>query len=51
MNPAQQEYSNSTTPPKKKKGAALSTQNHLKFAEVRDGVIIMRDGNQLIAFA
>lgn len=49
MNPAQQEYSNSTTPPKKKKGAALSTQNHLKFAEVRDGVIIMRDGSLRMA--
>ena len=45
MNPAQQEYANSKTPPKKKKGTADSTQNHLKFAEVRDGIVIMRDGS------
>jgi hypothetical protein len=45
MNPNQQEYVNSTTPPAKKKGAAQSTQAHLNFAEVRDGIIIMRDGS------
>lgn len=45
INPSQQEYINSTTPPKKKKAELLSTQNHLNFAEVRDGLVIMRDGS------
>jgi len=45
INSNQQEYTNSTTPPKKKKGDLLSTQNHLNFAEVRDGLVIMRDGS------
>ena len=45
MNPSQQEYTNSTTPPKKGKGGMQSTQAHLNFAEVRDGVVIMRDGS------
>lgn len=44
-NPAQQEYINSTTPPKKKKGEMQSTQTHLNFAEIRDGIVIMRDGS------
>ncbi|MSR68677.1 hypothetical protein EXS66_02745 [Candidatus Saccharibacteria bacterium] len=44
-NPAQQEYANSVTPTNKKKGELLSTQSHLNFAEVRDGVVIMRDGS------
>lgn len=44
-NPNQQEYVNSTSPPQKKKAELLSTQNHLNFAEVRDGVVIMRDGS------
>ncbi len=45
LNPAQQEYANSVTPPKSKKAALVSTQSHLNFAEVRDGVVIMRDGS------
>lgn len=45
MNPNQQEYVNSTTPPKKKKGDMQSTQAHLNFSEVRDGIVIMRDGS------
>jgi len=45
MNPNQQEYINSTTPPKKKKGDMQSTQAHLNFSEVRDGIVIMRDGS------
>ncbi len=44
-NPNQQEYINSTTPPKKGKGNMQSTQAHLNFAEVRDGIVIMRDGS------
>lgn len=45
MNPQQQEYVNSTNQPSKKKGGLQSTQAHLNFAEVRDGVVIMRDGS------
>lgn len=45
INPAQQEYINSTTPPRKKKGELQSTQTHLNFSEVRDGIVIMRDGS------
>lgn len=45
LNPAQREYVNSITPPKKKKGEMQSTQAHLNFAEVRDGIVIMRDGS------
>lgn len=45
INPAQQEYINSVTPPQRKKGEMQSTQAHLNFAEVRDGVVIMRDGS------
>lgn len=44
-NPSQQEYINSVTPPKKAKNEQQGTQNHLNFAEVRDGVVIMRDGS------
>jgi hypothetical protein len=44
-NPNQNMQSSSTTPPKKKKSDLLSTQNHLNFAEVRDGLVIMRDGS------
>lgn len=40
-----QPQNSSTTPPNNKKSALLSTQNHLNFAEVRDGVVIMRDGS------
>ena len=49
LNPSQQEYVSSVTPPKKKKGETQSTQAHLNFAEVRDGIVIMRDvlSNQL----
>lgn len=45
INPSQQEYVSSVTPPKKKKGETQSTQAHLNFAEVRDGIVIMRDGS------
>lgn len=45
INPAQQEYVNSVTPPKRKKGEMQSTQTHLNFSEVRDGIVIMRDGS------
>lgn len=45
MNPQQRERLNSVTPPKKKKNEQQSTQTHLNFAEVRDGVVIMRDGS------
>lgn len=39
------QQNSSSTSPKNKKSALLSTQNHLNFAEVRDGVVIMRDGS------
>lgn len=45
LNPSQQEYVNSVTPPQKSKGQLQSTQAHLNFAEVRDGIVIMRDGS------
>lgn len=45
MNPQQREQLNSVTPPKKGKNEQQSTQKHLNFAEVRDGVVIMRDGS------
>jgi len=45
FNSPKPEQNPSTTPPKKKKGDLLSTQNHLNFAEVRDGLVIMRDGS------
>lgn len=46
LNPQQQEYVNSTTPPKKGKGnKQLSTQSHLQFSEIKDGIVVMRDGS------
>ncbi len=45
LNPGQQEYINSVTPPKKNAKNAQSTQGHLNFAEIRDGVVVMRDGS------
>lgn len=45
LNPSQQEYVNSVTPPQKTKSQLQSTQAHLNFAEVRDGIVIMRDGS------
>ena len=35
----------SVTPPKDKKDQRSSTQNHLMFSEVRDNIVIMRDGS------
>lgn len=35
----------SITPPKKDKDQRISTQNHLMFSEVRDNIVIMRDGS------
>lgn len=35
----------SVTPPKTKKDQRTSTQNHLMFSEVRDNIVIMRDGS------
>lgn len=45
LSPQQREYVNSVNPPKKGKSEQQSTQAHLNFAEVRDGVVIMRDGS------
>lgn len=45
LTPGQREYVNSVTPPKKSKNKQLSTQAHLQFSEIKDGVVIMRDGS------
>ena len=45
LTPGQAEYANSVTPPKKEKGKQISTQAHLQFSEIRDGVVVMRDGS------
>lgn len=46
ITPGQREYLNSVTPPKKEqKNKQTSTQNHLQFSEIRDGVVVMRDGS------
>lgn len=45
LNPQQQEYVNSTTPPKKQQNAQMSTQSHLQFSEIKDGIVVMRDGS------
>ena len=39
QNPQQQEYLNSTTAPKKQQdNKQLSTQSHLQFSEIKDGI-------------
>ncbi len=45
ITPGQREYVNSVTPPKKAKNKQLSTQTHLQFSEIKDGVVVMRDGS------
>ncbi|MCC7288948.1 hypothetical protein IT414_00965 [bacterium] len=35
----------SATPPKKAKDLRQSTQNHLLLSEIRDGIVVMRDGS------
>lgn len=40
-----QSNSTSSSPKTGKDGKVLSTQSHLNFAEVRDGIVIMRDGS------
>ncbi|MDQ5943314.1 MAG: hypothetical protein QG675_82 [Patescibacteria group bacterium] len=45
LNPQQQEFSNSKTPPKDKKNKQMSTQSHLQFSEIKDGIVVMRDGS------
>lgn len=45
VTPQQQEYVNSITPPPKKENKQMSTQSHLPFSEIKDGVVIMRDGS------
>ena len=44
-NPQQQEFANSKTPPKDKKNKQMSTQAHLQFSEIKDGIVVMRDGS------
>ncbi len=45
INTPNQAYIDSTTPPKKKVISTQSTQGNLNFAEIHDGVVIMRDGS------
>jgi hypothetical protein len=44
-NPQQVEYEKSIAPPKDVKDQRTSTQNHLMFTEVKDGIVVMRDGS------
>lgn len=41
---AEAEHSRSVTQPKKKGDQRASTQQHLSFSEIKDGIIVMRDG-------
>ncbi|QQS26964.1 hypothetical protein IPM44_00020 [bacterium] len=43
--PEQIEYEKSITPPKELKDQRTSTQNHLMFTEIKDGIVVMRDGS------
>lgn len=43
--PQQAEYEKSITPPKDVKDQRTSTQNHLMFTEIKDGIVVMRDGS------
>ncbi len=43
--PQEIEYKKSTTPPKDVKDQRVSTQNHLMFTEIKDGIVVMRDGS------
>ncbi len=45
ITPQQREYVNSVTPPKNKQNKQMSTQSHLQFSEIKDGVVVMRDGS------
>ena len=44
ISPEEAEHARSTTPPKKKGDQRASTQQHLSFSEIKDGIIEMRDG-------
>ncbi|MCC7543586.1 hypothetical protein IT415_02660 [bacterium] len=39
------EYQKSITPPKQVQDQRMSTQNHLMFTEIKDGIVVMRDGS------
>ena len=43
--PQQIEYEKSITPAKEPKDQRTSTQNHLMFTEIKDGIVVMRDGS------
>lgn len=43
--PQQIEYEKSITPTKESKDQRTSTQNHLMFTEIKDGIVVMRDGS------
>lgn len=43
--PAEAEYQKSITQPKDQKDPRAATQNHLMFNEIKDGIVVMRDGS------
>lgn len=45
ISPQQREYVKSVTPPKKTRNKQMSTQSHLPFSEIKDGIVVMRDGS------
>lgn len=44
ISPAEAERARSVTQPKKKGDQRASTQQHLSFSEIKDGIVVMRDG-------
>ena len=45
LTPGQREYVNSVTAPKNQKNKQLSTQSLLQFSEIKEGIVVMRDGS------
>ena len=43
--PQDAEFQKSTTPPQETKDQRAATQNHLMFNEIKDGIVVMRDGS------
>jgi len=45
VSPQEAEYQKSIQAPKDAKDQRMSTQNHLMFTEIKDGIVVMRDGS------